>query len=236
MPAPLSPESWARRAFPNYRQGTILMMVHSGATTSTTFGDEGPSSLGQSLALFIIRRRILLSNILFVALVAVIIAGGVRPRDLFDVRDPWTAGGVGLVALGVALRSWAAGILLKDRELTTTGPYALIRNPLYVGSFLMLLGFCILLNAAHLVWLILLPLLALYVVKVRQEEQLLARLFPSDWPGYMQRTPRFLPWPRRVSLAAEWSAAQWTRSREYQALLTSIAALVAIAIWHAMSR
>ena len=47
----------------------------------------------------------------------------------------------GLVAvLGVMLRGWAAGFIRKDRELTTSGPYAHTRNPLYLGSFLIGLG------------------------------------------------------------------------------------------------
>lgn len=212
------------------------MVAPSPATSPTTVGAQSSATLAQSLAMFVIRRRIVLSNILFTVLVATVIVAGVRPRDLLDVRDPWTTAGLLLVTLGVALRSWAAGILRKDRELTTTGPYRLIRNPLYVGSFMMLFGFCVLLNAAHLVWFILLPMIALYVVKVRQEEQLLARLFPAQWPDYMRSTPRFFPRPRWVGLAAEWSVSQWSRSREYQALATSIAALVALQIWHATSR
>jgi protein-S-isoprenylcysteine O-methyltransferase Ste14 len=44
--------------------------------------------------------------------------------------------GVALFALGSALRWWAAGTLHKDQEVTTGGPYAVARHPLYVGSFL----------------------------------------------------------------------------------------------------
>ena len=37
--------------------------------------------------------------------------------------------------LGLAIRSWSAGFLIKDEKLTTDGPYALIRNPLYLVRF-----------------------------------------------------------------------------------------------------
>src|SRR5206468_95902 len=47
-----------------------------------------------------------------------------------------------LVLLGCALRSWAAGYLFKGKRVAVGGPYAFTRNPLYVGSFLIGLGFC----------------------------------------------------------------------------------------------
>jgi protein-S-isoprenylcysteine O-methyltransferase Ste14 len=53
--------------------------------------------------------------------------------------------GIGLIVagLGVAVRSWAAGYLIKSRELITGGPYAYVRNPLYLGRVLIGSGICI---------------------------------------------------------------------------------------------
>jgi protein-S-isoprenylcysteine O-methyltransferase Ste14 len=53
--------------------------------------------------------------------------------------------GVGLVVagLGVAVRSWAAGYLIKSKALITGGPYAYVRNPLYLGRVLIGTGMCI---------------------------------------------------------------------------------------------
>src|SRR5262245_26146854 len=99
-------------------------------------------TLMRNAARFIARRRIVLSSLLFVAVAVHDLAKGARPRDIFDIHDPLGCGGGLLIVLGLVLRSWAGGILHKGAELTTTGPYRLIRNPLYVGSFLMMSGFC----------------------------------------------------------------------------------------------
>lgn len=188
--------------------------------------------LGDSMATFLVRRRILLSGILFILLISEDVWFGPKPHDLINFRDPVSVTGGLLVILGLALRSWSAGILRKDAELTTTGPYSLIRNPLYVGSFMMMFGFCTLISDAENFFFVLGPVLLLYVVKVRQEERSLSQKFAEQWPAYSQRTPRFFPRLARTNLAADWTLAQWSRSREYQALFATIGALVAIKVWH----
>ncbi len=60
-----------------------------------------------------------------------------RPSSVFALHLS-----VALVVLGCLLRSWAAGYLLKGKRTAVGGPYAYIRNPLYVGSFILGLGFC----------------------------------------------------------------------------------------------
>jgi protein-S-isoprenylcysteine O-methyltransferase Ste14 len=184
-----------------------------------------------AIARFLARRRIVLSAILFAALVAKDVAYGLKPHDLVNIRDLYGVFGGLLILAGLALRSWAAGILHKNKQLTTTGPYRLIRNPLYVGSFLMMFGFCTLLNNPRDVWFIVGPVLLLYVVTVRQEERLMARLFPDAWPTYARHTPRFIPRLARADLRARWRADQWMRSREYQALGATLVALAAIKLW-----
>lgn len=190
------------------------------------------SKLLTVLAEFVIRRRILLSGILLGLLIADDVAFGPKPHDLVNYRDPLSMLGGGLVLSGLALRSWAVGILRKDAELTTTGPYRLIRNPLYVGSFMMMFGFCALIADPTNIWFILGPMLIMYIIKVRQEERLLSTKFPEQWIPYSQSTPRFFPRFARVSLDADWRASQWMRSREYQALGATILALIAIKVWH----
>jgi protein-S-isoprenylcysteine O-methyltransferase Ste14 len=184
-----------------------------------------------AVAALVIRRRILISAILFGLLIAHSVVYGPKPHDLLNFRDPLSVAGGLLVVAGLALRSWAAGILRKNAELTTIGPYRLIRNPLYAGSFLMIFGFCAILGYPIGFVFILVPLVAIYVVKVRQEERLLATRFAEQWAEYARTTPRFVPRPARVDLSAEWRFAQWLKHREYQAILASLLALVAIQAW-----
>jgi protein-S-isoprenylcysteine O-methyltransferase Ste14 len=209
-------------------------MMHSSSSVSTQVSAEPSPAPGllQPIAEFLIRRRILLSAILFTLLISSDVVFGSKPRDPLDLRDPIGVVGSLLVLGGLALRSWSAGILRKDAELTMTGPYRLIRNPLYVGSFLMMFGFCTLIDDPKNFWLIVGPMLVIYIVKVRGEERLLSTRFPAQWSEYARRTPRFLPRVGRVSLKADWRAAQWMHSREYQALGATLSALVAITIWH----
>ena len=50
------------------------------------------------------------------------------------------AWGVPVSIAGLALRGWAAGCLYKDSRLATSGPYAHLRNPLYLGTLLVATG------------------------------------------------------------------------------------------------
>lgn len=188
----------------------------------------------QNIALLLIRRRILFSAILFGLMLGKDVVYGPKPHDVLNVRDPVTALGLLLVVGGLALRSWAAGVLHKDQELTTTGPYGLIRNPLYVGSFLMMFGFCTLVGNPVNFLFILGPILLIYAVKVRHEERLLAGRFPQDWAEYERGTPRFVPRLRRVGRPAAWQFSQWLHHREYQATLASLLALAAMRLWYVM--
>ena len=181
-------------------------------------------------------RRIPLSVLLFATLVlADMFLLGVRPRDVLDWHDLGTVLGEALVLVGLALRTWAAGTLAKGTALTRSGPYSLVRNPLYVGSFLMMFGFCTLVHDWQSIWFIVGPIAAIYWLQVRQEERKLAARFPDEWPLYAEATPRFLP--RRFPGAGlrEWSLRLWVRNREYQALLASAAAMGGLAIWRSMT-
>lgn len=120
-----------------------------------------------------------------------------------DVRFPriLAALGVALTLGGEALRLWAVrhiGVISRTRSerlgpLVATGPFGLLRNPLYVGNIAIWTGFAL---AARLVWLA--PLIALvlaleYHAIVRWEEQLLEARLGDAYREYASRVPRWIP-------------------------------------------
>ena len=116
--------------------------------------------------------------------------------------DPWVAGiGVGLTWIGEALRLWGVrhiGAVSRTRSdrlgpLIAAGPFAAVRNPLYLGNIVIWAGFAI---AARMPWLagVTVVLLALeYHAIVRWEEQLLEARYGDDYRIYAARVPRWIP-------------------------------------------
>ncbi|HXE91906.1 MAG TPA: isoprenylcysteine carboxylmethyltransferase family protein [Terriglobales bacterium] len=137
----------------------------------------------------------------------------------------------GLVAVpGLWLRAWASGHVTKATEITTTGPYAYTRNPLYLGSLILAVGFGM---AARSLWLavaLVAMLLAIYLPVIRWEEAYLRRNFP-EFDGYAKRVPRLLPRLHSGAGSPErFSWERYRRHREYNALLGTLAMLAALAI------
>jgi protein-S-isoprenylcysteine O-methyltransferase Ste14 len=170
----------------------------------------------------------------FGTIVAVLLwklAQGTKPRGIFPLCDPLAGVGVALVLVGVGLRSWAAGILRKNRSLTTTGPYRLCRHPLYLGSFLMMAGFALLIADIRLALVVVAAVLVIYSATIQDEEQRLSGNFGAVWDTYAAHAPRLFPrrWP--TDLGSRWSLAQWLHNREYNAVVHSLAALAALELW-----
>jgi len=151
-------------------------------------------------------------------------------------RPKWWSilAGAAVAGLGVVLRATASGHVKKNEELTTSGPYARTRNPLYVGSILIGVGFGI---ASLNVWVavvLVLLFIAIYVPVVKSEEAFLRGKFP-EFDEYARRVPRFgykLSGVRDTGVG--FSRDLYLKHREYNALigaLLMIAALVAKMIW-----
>jgi protein-S-isoprenylcysteine O-methyltransferase Ste14 len=147
------------------------------------------------------------------------------------------------IVLGCALRAWAAGYLLKGKRVAVGGPYAFVRNPLYLGSFLISLGFCWALYRTPLPMVIALfwvlvaaGFAGMYFAKSRSEEGELVRSLGPDYLRYRERVPAFFPTRGHVSGLGkqEFSRELYQRNREYQCLLGCLAVLGFLA-WRAFA-
>jgi len=113
-------------------------------------------------------------------------------------RPAWNLWGVPFIVLGEGFRTWAAGHLVKDTTLTVGGPYAYVRNPLYLGSLLNTVGFLVILGDWMLAAVFVVVALAIYLPTVKQEEDYLRRMHGEAFDEYRRRVPGIVP---RVSAA-----------------------------------
>lgn len=120
---------------------------------------------------------------------------------------------------GLFLRGLASGHVQKDKQLTTSGPYAYTRNPLYLGSLIMAAGFAIAARSWWIVAIMLLMFAVIYVPVIAGEERYLRQTFPG-YDEYSRRVPRMLPrlTPYRNERSAYSSDRYW-KHREYEATI-----------------
>lgn len=143
--------------------------------------------------------------------------------------------GAGLAALGILIRALAAGHIHKDRHLTTTGPYARTRNPLYLGSFLLGIGVTVAGGRWIFVAIFLAFFAVIYTRTMSHEARRLEELFGEAYRHYARHVPLFLPRITRYRApdAEEtpgFSLARWRRNREYQALMGAVAGFAFLTI------
>jgi protein-S-isoprenylcysteine O-methyltransferase Ste14 len=101
--------------------------------------------------------------------------------------------GTGIAVLGMAVRMWAAGYVMKNKELATTGPYAYVRHPLYVGNILLLLAFSL---ASSLWWSFTLMIFLLwfyYPPTITYEDNKLRNLFGEEWESWSKNVHALIP-------------------------------------------
>ncbi len=137
-----------------------------------------------------------------------------------------------LVVAGLWLRGYAAGYVRKNAELTTTGPYAHTRNPLYLGSLLIVVGFGIASGTWWLVVLLLALFALVYIPTIRGEEQFLRANF-AGFDAYATQVPRLLPRltpAPAIGGSGEFSRTLYRHHREYNALIGSGAIYLALAL------
>ena len=131
---------------------------------------------------------------------------------------------------GLLLRGFASGHVQKDKQLTTSGPYAYTRNPLYLGSLMLALGFAIAARNWWIVAIMLVMFAVIYVPVIAGEERYLRQTFPG-YDDYARHVPRM--WPRLTPYGqqpSEYSSARYWKHREYQATLGCVVVLTILVI------
>jgi protein-S-isoprenylcysteine O-methyltransferase Ste14 len=134
----------------------------------------------------------------------------------------------GTVALlGIILRAWASGHLYKNQRVATSGAYAFTRNPLYLGSFIIGLGFCLVTRSYLVVTVFVILFAALYVPLMQHEKQHMRSVFGLDYAQYESGVPLFFPRliPSRHS-QGQFSLRQYLSNKEYKALLGYLGAMI----------
>jgi len=111
-------------------------------------------------------------------------------------RGPLNLWGLALAALGEMLRLWASGHIHKGGEiLTTSGPYAFCRNPLYLGSLLLAAGLALAVNSPWLAAALAGLFIAFHFITIAHEERRLETRYGTAYTEYRHHVPRLLPRP-----------------------------------------
>jgi protein-S-isoprenylcysteine O-methyltransferase Ste14 len=154
---------------------------------------------------------------------------------LWFARPDWLSLAIGFVIAiaGVLVRALASGHIQKNAALATTGPYAYTRNPLYLGSIIIAIGFIV---AARNLWIGVATLAMfafIYLPVIKAEESYLRSAF-SGYDRYASAVPRLFPRFTRYQSGAEeesqFSAALYLRHREYNAAIGAVLMLGALVV------
>jgi hypothetical protein len=144
-----------------------------------------------------------------------------------DHRPMWP--GVVVALSGEMIQIWASAHLRKNVEVAKSGPYAWVRNPMYLGRFLVGLGLALLTWR----WFLILPYVTVFWIyaqaRVLGEEVRLKALFGEEYESYCGRVRRWLPRPPRQRLSdvrGAWAAVR----RNHQLRVTGAVVVVLVAL------
>ena len=98
-----------------------------------------------------------------------------------------------MAAFGQVFRIYAAGFIHKNKQLASTGPYALVRHPLYLGNFLILIGFALAANNMY-VWIgVIVFFLVWYPAAISYEDSKLESIFEDEWRAWSKNIRAIIP-------------------------------------------
>lgn len=130
------------------------------------------------------------------------------------------------IIAGMFFRAWSSGYINKDKELATEGPYALTRNPLYFGNFVLGLGIAIAGNnfASYLIFFVFYLMFFPFLMIV--EHKRLKKKFGKEYEEWSKKSNSFFPKIKRLRHLG-FNISFYMKNREYRVLYFS---LIVIAI------
>jgi len=145
-------------------------------------------------------------------------------------------GGAIVGAIGLWIRARAAGHLHKQEILTVTGPYAYTRNPLYLGSFILVVGVAVATRSVASALILFSYFALFYSFVMRREERELYQHHGKAFHEYARTVPLFFPRLTPAKLATDgpgaFSPEQYKKNREYRAFFGFLLLLlVFVVIW-----
>jgi len=154
------------------------------------------------------------------------------------------------IAFGEGLRIWGVAVIGKESrtrgggvvKLATEGPYAHVRNPLYLGNLLLTIGAALISQLLWMVPVVIVLYLVQYIPIVLWEERVLAQRLGAPYASYCQRVPRWIPtWPRqspaRAAFSYQWRAALWSERSTFGSIVFLLIVMLAKAnLPHLMQR
>lgn len=148
------------------------------------------------------------------------------------LKSDWLLAGFLVSMLGEAIQLWSFASLDKNSDLAIRGPYAMVRNPMYLGRYFIILGFLMLLG---MFWILVFYTIVYWFymdTRVEREEAHLRPIFGARYEEYCASVDRFIPGrPLAGQPVAYWN---WTLFRQNNAglnLLGTLAVWAAVAAW-----
>lgn len=119
---------------------------------------------------------------------------------------------------GLLIRIWANGYAIKTEKLTVSGPYALMRHPLYLGTMLIAIGFTIMLRTFYMGVLFIMVMAIVYYRTIKNEERALTEKHKEAYLDYKAKVPAILPtiFPYKKGEKWHFSFARVLENHEYK--------------------
>ncbi|OIO37569.1 MAG: hypothetical protein AUJ75_03990 [Candidatus Omnitrophica bacterium CG1_02_49_10] len=160
---------------------------------------------------------------------AVMYPFGILAAIFASSDDRSIAAGIGFIIVGLIIRTWSNGYAIKMSKLTTSGPYALMRHPLYLGTILIGAGFVIMLKIHYLGISFLAVMSVIYYRQIKIEDGMLMAEFKDAFMDYKRHVPALIPALRPYRKGEKWpfSIKRLIKSQEYKLFIWVIVVVIA---------